>query len=163
MDMHVIAYDPYVAPSVFEEHGVEPVSLEEVAERSDYVSCHAPLNRETQGMLDARFFTRMKETAYFINVSRGRLVNEADLIAALRTGAIAGAGLDVFESEPEPPSLDNPLFSMDNVIVTPHMAYYANGVVESRNRRGAEAALAVLRGGLPEFVANPEVLSKRRV
>ena len=163
MDMHVIAHDPYVASSVFAGHGVEPVSLEELAERADYVSCHAPLNQETRGMLDARFFGRMKETAYFINVSQGQVVNEADLIAALRIGAIAGAGLDVFESEPEPPSPDNPLFTMDNVVVTPHTAYYADGVLESRNRRGAQAALAVLRGGMPEFVANPDVLPARRV
>ncbi|MBC7316728.1 MAG: C-terminal binding protein, partial [Chloroflexi bacterium] len=117
LEMQVIAYDPYVAPSVFAEYQVEPVSLEELAARSDYVSCHLPLNEHTRGMLDARFFSQMKPTAYFINTSRGAVVKEADLIAALEAGKIAGAGLDVFEREPIAP--DHPFCRMENVILTP--------------------------------------------
>ncbi len=94
LGMEVIAYDPYVDAAVFEQAGVESVSLEELASRSDYVSCHLPLNEQTRGMLNAAFFYRMKPTAYFINTSRGAVVEEADLVAALQEGRMAGAGLE---------------------------------------------------------------------
>jgi len=160
LDMQVIAYDPFVPAEAFEQAGVEPVSLEELAARSDYVSCHLPLNEHTRGMLDARFFGQMKPTAYFINTGRGAVVVEADLIVALQEGQIAGAGLDVFEHEPI--SVDHPFCAMDNVTLTPHTASYADQTMSVRRRRVGYSALAVLRGGLPEFVANPQVLEHRR-
>jgi D-3-phosphoglycerate dehydrogenase len=160
MEMQVIAHDPYVDPGVFRQAGVEAVSLSELARRSDYVSCHLPLNRETRGMLDAAFFGQMKATAYFINTSRGAVVREADLIAALQTGHIAGAGLDVFESEPI--GADHPLLAMDRVVLTAHTASYADETFRARDRRVGLAALTVLNGGVPESVANPEVLTRRR-
>lgn len=161
MEMRVIAYDPYVAPEAMAERGVEAVSLEELAARSDYVSCHLPLNARTRGLLDARFFARMKPSAYFINTSRGAVVNEADLVAALQQGLIAGAGLDVFEREPIPP--EHPLCRLENVILTPHSASWADATFEALHRRVSEAALTIARGGLPQFVANPEVLGHRRL
>jgi len=157
--MQVIAYDPYVGEDAFVQAGVEPVSLEELAERSDYVSCHLPLNSETKGMLDASFFNRMKQTACFINTGRGGVIVEPDLVAALREHRIAGAGLDVFAEEPVQPT--HPLCSMEHVVLTPHTAGYADETFASLRRRVAHAALAVLRGNLPEFVANPEVLRRR--
>jgi len=160
MDMQVIAYDPYVDVLVFEQAGVEPVSLEDVARRSDYVSCHLPLNTETRGMLDAAFFNLMQPTAYFINTSRGAVVKEIDLIRTLQEQRIAGAGLDVFESEPI--GLDHPFLAMDNVVLTAHTASYADATFRARNRRVGLAALTIVRGGLPEFVANPVVLDHRR-
>jgi len=160
LDMQVIAYDPFVAAEVFEAAGVEPVCLDELAARSDYVSCHLPLNEQTQAMLNGKFFARMKPTAYFINTGRGAVVAEADLIAALESGQIAGAGLDVFEHEPIP--VDHPFCSMDNVTLTPHTASYADQTMAVRRRRVGYSVLSVLRGGLPEFVANPEVLGHRR-
>ena len=160
LDMQVIAYDPYVSAEVFEAAGVESVSLDELAARSDYVSCHLPLNEHTQAMLDARFFAQMKHSAYFINTGRGAVVAEADLIAALRDGQIAGAGLDVFEHEPIP--VDHPFCAMDHVTLTPHTASYADQTMAVRRRRVGYSTLAVLRGGLPEFVANPQVLDHRR-
>ena len=160
LEMQVIAYDPYVEPSVFAQAGVESVSLEDVASRSDYVSCHPPLTPETRGMIDSAFFARMKPTAYFINTSRGAVVKETDLIAALREHRIAGAGLDVYEAEPIGP--DHPLCALDNVILTPHLGSYTDPTFLSLYRRVGEATLAVLRGGVPEFVANPEVLDRRR-
>jgi D-3-phosphoglycerate dehydrogenase / 2-oxoglutarate reductase len=161
LDMEVIAYDPFVAPEVFERAGVESVNLEELAQRSDYVSCHIPLNDKTHGMVDASFFAQMKPTAYFVNTSRGPVVNEADLIHALQTGQIAGAGLDVFEQEPIQP--DNPLLSMKNVILTPHMGSCADETFRLRDVRIGHDAARIARGGLPEHVANPEVLERRRV
>ena len=156
MKMQVVAYDPYVDSAIFAQAGVEPVSLDELAERSDYVSCHLPLTPQTRGMIGSEFFNRMKETAHFINTGRGAVVVESDLVTALRERRIAGAGLDVYASEPIDPT--HPLCSMDNVFLTPHSAGYADTTFASLCRRVARAALAVVRGGLPEFVANPAVL-----
>jgi len=160
LEMRVIAYDRYVDPTAFDQAGVERVSMEELAEQADYVSCHLPLTEETRGLIDGAFFRRMKPTACFINTSRGAVVVESDLVAALREGRIAGAGLDVYESEPIQPT--HPLCSMENVVLTPHSAAYADTTLDSIRRRVAQAALAVVRGGLPEFVANPAVLNHRR-
>lgn len=160
LNMTVIASDPFVAPETFADAEVEGVSLEDLAARSDYVSCHLPLGPSTRGFVDAAFFARMKPTAYFINTSRGAVVNEADLIAALQEGRIAGAGLDVFEREPI--AADHPLLAMPQVTLTPHTASYADETFAVQRRRVGRDALRVLEGGLPDFVANPEVLSHRR-
>jgi D-3-phosphoglycerate dehydrogenase len=160
LDMKVIAYDPFVLAEVFEAAGVESVSLDELAARSDYVSCHLPLNESTRAMIDARFFAQMKSSAYFINAGRGAVVVESDLIAALEEGQIAGAGLDVFEHEPI--AVDHPFCAMENVTLTPHTASYADQTMAVRRRRVGYSTLSVLRGGLPEFVANPQVLDHRR-
>jgi len=160
MDMEVIAYDPYVDPAVFAEAGVESVDLPELLARSDYVSCHLPLNTETKGIINAEFFGQMKPSAYFVNTGRGAVVVEADLISALREGRIRGAGLDVFEHEPIGP--EHPLCSMENVVLTSHTASFADETYAARDRRVGRTVRDVLRGGLPEFVANPAVLSRRR-
>ena len=160
MEMSVIAFDPFVDASVVEQAGVESVSLDELADRSDYVSCHVPLSEHTRGMLDASFFARMKPSAYFVNTGRGPVVNEADLIAALQEGQIAGAGLDVFETEPI--GSDHPFLAMDNVVLTAHTASFADETFRLRDRRVGETALAILEGKTPEFVANPAVLDRRR-
>jgi D-3-phosphoglycerate dehydrogenase len=160
LHMPVIACDPYVDASVFAKAGVEAVTPEEVAARSDYVSCHLPLTPQTRGMIDASFFGRMKPTAYFINTSRGAVIKEADLVAALETMQIAGAGLDVFEKEPIEST--HPFCTMEQVILLPHTASYADATFQALYHRVARAALTVLQGGVPEFVANREVLSHRR-
>jgi D-3-phosphoglycerate dehydrogenase len=160
MGMRVIASDPLVDVAVFEENGVDSVSLEELAAGADYVSCHVPLNEGTRGLVDASFFDLMKPTAYFINTSRGAVVNESDLVMALQDGRIAGAGLDVFVQEPIPS--DHPFLTMDNVVLTAHTAPYADETYRVRDRRVAHAVLTILQGNLPPFVANPEVLDHRR-
>jgi D-3-phosphoglycerate dehydrogenase len=160
LDMQVIAYDPFVDGAVFETAGVESVSLEELAARSDYISCHLPLTDRTHGMLNAAFFERMKSTAYFVNTGRGGVVAEADLIAALKKGQIAGAGLDVFESEPI--GLDHPFLAMENVVLTPHTASYADETFSVRDCDVGQTALTILRGEVPRWVANPAVLDHRR-
>jgi D-3-phosphoglycerate dehydrogenase len=161
LSMEVVAYDPFVKPEVFTEARVEAVTLDALLTRSDYVSCHLPLTAQTRGMIDGALFGRMKPTAYFINTSRGGVVNEAELIEALRSGRIAGAGLDVFEQEPI--ASDHPLCALENVVLTPHSASYADATFAAMRRRVGKAALAVLQGGLPEFVANPAVLGRRRM
>jgi len=160
LGMTVIASDPYVAPYVFEEAGVESVSLGKLAARADYVSCHLPLNDATRDMIDMGFFSRMKPTAYFINTSRGAVVKEGDLLAVLDEGRIAGAGLDVFAHEPIQP--DHPFCKMENVTLTPHSASFADSTMADRARQVGRNVLAVCRGGLPESVANPAVLKRRR-
>jgi D-3-phosphoglycerate dehydrogenase len=158
--MRVIAYDPYVPAETFAEAGVESVNLKDLAGRADYVSCHLPLNDQTRGMLDRDFFHHMKPTAYFVNTGRGAVVRESDLIAALQEERIAGAGLDVFEEEPIAP--EHPFCHMENVVLTPHSASFSDETFEVQRRRVGRDALAVCRGGLPQFVANPDVLDHRR-
>jgi D-3-phosphoglycerate dehydrogenase len=158
-DMKVLAWDPFVAPEVFAEHGVERVEdLIELFRRSDFVSAHLPLNRETRGLLDYECFGAMKPTAYFINTGRGPTHNEADLIRALQEQKLAGAGLDVMEKEPTDP--DNPLHAIENVVLTPHSASVSDrSNVERRRRIGQEIA-AVLQGRMPKSVVNRDVLQK---
>lgn len=156
-DMNVIAWDPFVPAESFEQAGVERIEdLAEVFRRSDFVSAHLPLNEATRGMLNYELFSQMKPTGYFINTGRGPTHNEADLIRALQEQKLAGAGLDVMEQEPTRP--DNPLHTMDNVVLTPHTASVSDiGNVERRRRVGQEIA-AVLQGRLPRSVVNKEVL-----
>jgi D-3-phosphoglycerate dehydrogenase / 2-oxoglutarate reductase len=156
--MHVVAYDPYVSELTIGEHGVEPVAFGELLERSDYVSVHSPHNAETHHMLDAAAFERMRAGVAIINTARGPIIKEVDLIAALRAGKVRAAGLDVLEQEPPEP--DNPLLSMDNVMVTPHVASATTRMRPTARRRvGREVAL-VLRGRWPMSCVNPTVLPK---
>ncbi len=156
--MRVLAYDPYVSELEISAAGVEPVSFPELLERSDYVSIHAPHNEETHHAFAASAFARMKSSAVVINTARGPLIDEAALIAALSAGEIAGAGLDVLEQEPPEP--DNPLFDMENVVLTPHVASATTRMrPETRRRVGREVAL-VLRGRWPMSCVNPTVLPR---
>ncbi len=156
--MRVIAHDPYVSELEITKEGVEPVGFDELLERSDYISVHAPHNDETEHSFSTHAFARMKESAVIINTARGPIIDEVALIAALQSGAIAGAGLDVLEQEP--PELDNPLLSMENVVVTPHVASATTRMrPETRRRVGREVAL-VLRGKWPMSCVNPTVLPK---
>jgi D-3-phosphoglycerate dehydrogenase / 2-oxoglutarate reductase len=157
--LEVIAYDPYVPPWIAKEYRVELVpTLDALAHRADFVSMHTPLNHETRKLIGASFFAAMKPTAYFINTCRGPTVDEAALIKALQDGQIAGAGIDVFDTEPTP--ADNPLLKLDNVIVTPHSAG-----TSSRSRVAAQAQIGqetarLLKGTRPMSVVNPDVLGK---
>jgi D-3-phosphoglycerate dehydrogenase / 2-oxoglutarate reductase len=161
-DMRVIAWDPFVSDDVFSQHGVERVTdLAELFRRSDFVSSHLPLNKDTRGLLNYALFSAMKPTAYFINTGRGPTHVEADLIRALNEKRLAGAGLDVMEIEPTEPG--NPLHAMDNVVLTPHSASVSDvSDVERRRRVGQEIA-AVLQGRVPRNVVNKDVLSKVRL
>ena len=154
--LHVIAYDPYVSETEMTERGVEPTGLMDLLQRSDFVSNHGPLNEETRGIMSTAQFKAMKPSAMFINAGRGPSQDEAALIHALQTGEIAGAGLDVFETEPA--DTENPLFQMDNVIVTPHIASATSRMMpETRRRLGQELAL-VLQGKWPRSAVNPQTL-----
>ena len=154
--LHVIAHDPYISEMEMTERGVEPVGLMELLGRSDFVSNHGPLNEETRRIMSTAQFKAMKPSAMFINAGRGPSQDEEALIEALQTGEIAGAGLDVFETEPADP--ENPLLQMDNVIVTPHIASATSRMMpETRRRLGQELAL-VLQGKWPRSAVNPQTL-----
>ena len=158
-DMKVLAWDPFVPDEVFKQHGVERVTdLKELFRRSDFVSAHLPLNKDTRGILNYELFSAMKPTAYFINTGRGPVHNEADLIRALDEGKLAGAGLDVMEKEPTDP--DNPLHKMENVVLTPHSASVSDWANVERRRRVGQDIAAVLQGRMPRNVANRDVLKK---
>jgi len=159
LGMTVIAYDPYVQPWIAREYRVQLVgNLKELASNSDFVSMHTPLNNQTTKLVGTSFFKSMKSSAYFINTCRGGTVDEEALIDALNNKELAGAGLDVFEIEPTAP--DNPLFAMDNVMVTPHSAGSSDrSRVASQIQVGQEAA-RLLKGTWPMSLVNPEVRSK---
>jgi D-3-phosphoglycerate dehydrogenase len=154
-EMRVIAHDPYVDDARFATLGVERVSLEQLAAQSDYVSVHTLLNTETHHLLGEAFFRRMKPTAILVNPSRGPVVDEQALIRALRDKRLAGAALDVWEREPV--AADNPLLAMDNVIATPHAAYFSSAAVAQVPRRCGEEVARVLTGQRPLNVVNPEI------
>jgi D-3-phosphoglycerate dehydrogenase len=151
----VIACDPYVDDRRFAALGVERVSLEALAERADYVSVHTLLNDETYHLIGEAFFRRMKPTALLINTARGPVVDEKALIHALQEKRLAGAALDVWEHEPV--AADNPLLAMDNVIATPHAAYFSTAAVAAVPRRCGEEIARALTGQRPLNVVNPEV------
>ena len=156
--LHVIAYDPYVSELKMTAEGVEPVTFDELLERSDYLSVHPGLNAQTRGMMNDAAFAKMKSTAVIINCGRGPVIDEAALIRALQAGQIAAAGLDVLEQEPPDPN--NPLLAMDNVIITPHAASATTRMrTETRRRNGREVAL-VLQGKWPMSCVNPTVLPR---
>jgi D-3-phosphoglycerate dehydrogenase / 2-oxoglutarate reductase len=151
----VIAHDPYVDDARFKALGVERVSLEALAARSDYVSVHTLLNAGTRHLIGDAFFRRTKPTAILINTSRGPVVDERALYQALKDKRLAGAALDVWEREPV--AADNPLLKLDNVIATPHAAYFSSPAVAQVPRRCGEEVARVLTGRRPLNVVNPEV------
>jgi D-3-phosphoglycerate dehydrogenase len=159
MEMHVLVYDPYRPAAEIAAAGYEPVAdLDAALPRADFVTIHCPKTPETVGMFGSARLARMKPTAYLVNTARGGIIDEPALHAALTQGRLAGAGLDVFASEPTP--ADNPLLTLANVIAAPHMA----GVTrESLERMGMETARNILSvlDGRPnrDNVINTEVLA----
>ncbi len=157
----VLGFDPVVSAADMHEFGVEKIEdLRQLLSRSDVVSIHTPLNERTRHLIGKAELAVMKPGAIIINTSRGGTIDEAALIEALRSGAIAGAGIDVFEREP--PEVNNPLFELDNVIVSPHIGGGTNAARRNAALRSAEAALAVLSGQQPTYFINPEVTAHAR-
>lgn len=154
--LRLIAHDPFLDEQIIAECGVEPASLDEVLEKSDFISMHMPATPEAQGFLKGQHFQKMKRTAIFINTGRGPTVSEAGLIKALQEEWIAGAGLDVLEVEPPKP--DNPLLKMKNVILAPHNASASARFDPTRKRRVGQEIALVLSGRWPMSCVNPTVL-----
>jgi D-3-phosphoglycerate dehydrogenase / 2-oxoglutarate reductase len=140
----VVAYDPYAKPDVFKSAGVESVDIDALFKMSDYVSVHAPLLPATRGMMNAEAFAKMKKGAYIVNTARGPLIDEPALIAALDSGQIGGAGLDVVAAEPL--AKNSPLLGRDNVIISPHTAFYSIEALEELQTKCASDVARVLSG-----------------
>jgi D-3-phosphoglycerate dehydrogenase len=160
-DMRLLACDPYVNEVELGYLGATKVDMATLLRESDFVVSIPLLNDETFHLVGAKEFAQMKRTAYFINVSRGPVVDEKALIEVLRAGRIAGAALDVFEQEPVDPA--NPLLAMDNVIVTPHALCWTDECFHNMAATGLQSIVDALSGRVPEFVVNREVLEHARV
>ncbi|MEM3693361.1 MAG: phosphoglycerate dehydrogenase [Candidatus Bathyarchaeia archaeon] len=159
--MRILGYDPYVNPERMRELGVEPSDLDTLLRESDVVTIHTPLTEETRGLIGAREIGLMKDGSYLINTARGAIVDEKALYEALRTGKLAGAGLDVLTVEP--PTPENPLLKLENVVLTPHIG---NDTVEAFRRLSlqvAEDIIRVLDGKPPLNPVNPEALVRRKL
>ncbi len=155
-DMRRLAYDPYVEAAEVADLDVEFVDFETLLQQADVLSVHCVLTPQTRDMIGAHQLRAMKRQAVLINVSRAHIVNEPALLRALRAGEIGGAGFDVMWQEPVPD--DHPMRSMDNAIVTPHLAWYTREAFERCERQTLARLEEVLRGETPKTVCNPQAL-----
>jgi D-3-phosphoglycerate dehydrogenase len=151
--------DPYLPQNKLDELGITTVDHETVFRDADFITLHTPLTDETRHMANARTLALMKPTAYLINTSRGPMVDEEALAVALRNKQIAGAAIDVFEKEPPDPS--HPLFGLDNVILTPHLAWYSEDAAWSIREKVLQDIDLAVEGKPPRFCVNPSVLEKK--
>jgi D-3-phosphoglycerate dehydrogenase len=157
-DMHFIAHDPYADAAVARDLGVRLVGLEELFRESDVLSVSCPLNEETHHIVNAERLALMKPSASLINTSRGPVVDEAALTRALQERRIAGAGLDVFEQEPSP--ADNPLYRMNNVILTPHALCWTDQCFAGIGAADVKAVFDVMHGRVPTGIVNREIVDR---
>ena len=154
----IAAHDPHVGGSHFAERDVRGVNLDELLAMADYVSIHCPLTEETHHLIGERELGRMKKSAFLINTARGAIVDNAALARALREGRIAGAALDVVETEPIPH--DDPLLGLSNCLITPHAAWYSEEASRDLKTKAAEEVARVLLGEPPRCPVNA-VASRR--
>jgi D-3-phosphoglycerate dehydrogenase len=157
LGMKVLVYDPYLQPAAIAPHGAEAVNFERLLVEADAISIHVPLSPETRNLIGQRELARMKPTAFLINTSRGGIVDEQALAAALKDGRLGGAALDVLSVEPPP--ADHPLRHAPNIILTPHLAFYSRESVIELQTKAAEEVARALKGEPPRSPVNPEVLN----
>lgn len=158
LGMKINVYDAFIPSEDIRKMGAEPTDLPTLLKNSDYVALHTPLTEGTYHLIGKEQLDMMKKTAFLINTSRGEVVDEKALIEALQANRIAGAGIDVLEGYT--PKLDNPIFRLDNTIITPHTAFLS---AEGRYRTSINVTRDVVRalqGETPKWLGNPEVLSK---
>ncbi|MBI5000327.1 MAG: phosphoglycerate dehydrogenase [Euryarchaeota archaeon] len=153
--MRTVAYDPYLPKEAAENMGIKLVNLDTVLKDSDYITIHAMLTPETKGMVNAMAIEKMKRTVFIVNCARGGIIDEKALCEALKSKRIAGAALDVYESEPP---ANSPLLTLDNIILTPHIGASTHEGQERAGVMVAEQVLKALRGERPDAVVNKEVL-----
>jgi phosphoglycerate dehydrogenase-like enzyme len=153
-DMKHIAYDPYAKEAALADADIKLVDLDTVLAESDILNISCPLTEETRHMIGEKELRKMKKVALLINTARGPIIDEPALIKALQEGWVRGAGLDVFEQEP--PSLDNPLFKLDNVILTPHALCWTNELNVAQWEEVISQMSQIIKGEIPESVVNPE-------
>jgi D-3-phosphoglycerate dehydrogenase len=159
LDVDIIAFDPYIDGEKAKELGVKLVNnLDELLEKSDFVSLHIPLTEENKKIIGKEKLSKMKKSACLINVARGEIVDEKALYEALKENIIRGAALDVFEQEP--PSADNPLFQLENIILSPHNAALTSEALVAMATDSAQGIVECLKGEIPKHLVNTYVLNK---
>ena len=163
--MKVLGHDPFLTAESGARLGVALVSLDEIYEKSDFITVHTPLTNDTRGLINRNSFAKMKKGVRIINCARGGIVDEEDLAQSLRDGKVAGAALDVFVDEPPPP--DHPLLKMDQVIATPHLGASTDEAQLNVGIAVAEQVVDFLSGEVIRYAVNvpsvsPEVLSRDR-
>jgi len=155
----ILVYDPYVSRDFIRLSGaVAASSIDELLTYSDIITIHAPLTVETEKLLSMEQFKKMKKGVYIINTARGKIIDTDALLWALENGIVKAAALDVFDPEPIPP--DHPILKMENVILTPHIAFAASKTCKMMDEYAIEEALRILRGERPLWILNPEVLKR---
>ena len=147
LGMHVLTYDPFIDDELARSNGAEKADITTLLSKADCISLHLPLNPDTHHFLNKASFEAMKESAFIINTGRGSLINLDDLVQALKDGQIGGAALDVYPNEPLPTT--HPIFSCDNVVLTPHMAWYSRESIVSLHEEVTDDIVRVLRGTEP--------------
>jgi D-3-phosphoglycerate dehydrogenase / 2-oxoglutarate reductase len=157
LHMKVIAYDPFIAPEAAGRLGVELVSLDELYARADFISVHTPLNPDTRNLVNAAAFAKMKKGVYLVDCARGGIVDEDQLAAAIQSGKVAGAALDVFAAEPPPPDL--PLLRLPQVISTPHLGAATSEAQVNVAIAIAQQIVAYLQGGVIQNAVNVPSMS----
>jgi D-3-phosphoglycerate dehydrogenase len=155
LGLEVIAYDPFLSEEIARQHQVMLVDLDTLCRDSDFISVHTPLTSATRGLIGQPQFHLMKPDAVIINTSRGPIIDEAQLILALQASRIAGAALDVLQEEPIKP--DSPLLTMDQVILTPHIAWYSEQSEQEMRTKVTQNIVDVLSGYYPVYLENPDV------
>jgi phosphoglycerate dehydrogenase-like enzyme len=154
----LIATDPYISKESVDALGVELVSLDELLASSDFLTVNTFLNAETRGIIGEKGLRKMKPSAYLINTARGPIIQEPALARALHERWIAGAGLDVFETEPLPG--DSPLRELDNIILTPHGLAWTEEIARDNGLEACSNILAISRGEVPSTIVNKEVINR---
>jgi len=157
LKMRVVAYDPFLSSARADELGIEKVELDELLARADFITLHTPLTPKTQNMLDANALAKTKKGVRIINCARGGLIVEPDLVAAIKSGHVGGAAIDVFETEP--PAADNPLFALDNVVCTPHLGAATTEAQENVAIQVAEQMADYLKKGAVSNAINMPAIS----
>ena len=156
--MRVLAYDPFLSESRAQELGVEKVELDDIFARSDFITLHTPMTDRTRGIINAEAFAKMKTGVRVINCARGGLIVEADLVEALKSGKVAGAGIDVFETEP---ATNSPLFGMENVVCTPHLGASTTEAQENVALQVAEQmADYLVKGAVSNAINMPSITAE---
>jgi D-3-phosphoglycerate dehydrogenase / 2-oxoglutarate reductase len=153
--LNIISFDTYVSTELFVAMGVQQVTMDELLSRSDFITINTPITKETHHIINSENLKKMKKTAYFINCARGELVDENALQNALTTGMIAGAGIDVVSEEPI--TVKNPIIMFDNVVITPHLAYYSDLVYAKQWQKASEHLKQIFNSQWPTWIINPDV------
>jgi D-3-phosphoglycerate dehydrogenase len=152
----IIVYHPRVSREIVEKAGCALVELRTLIRESDFISFHCPLTKETNKMIGEKELKQMKQNAYLLNTARAGIVDQNALFSALKEGWIAGAALDVFESEPPEPT--NPLLSLENLTCSPHIGWYAEDTRVEAAKKGAEEIVRILKGERPVNIVNTAML-----